>query len=141
MLAISAPDDPITAGFREGEQASGLIYGGTSGASPHVAGAAALLLQAHPDWTGADVHEAIRNGALVDEHVGNAPNDDFGYGKLRIHRSLFGQDPPAGSDPRISIDPVTAYAGVEVSIPIDVSDMDEPAASLVLDADLDYHCA
>ncbi|MBK9260583.1 MAG: S8 family serine peptidase [Polyangiaceae bacterium] len=138
ILAISAPDDPITAGFREGEQASGLIYGGTSGASPHVAGAAALLLQAHPDWTGADVHEAIRNGALVDEHVGQAPNDDFGYGKLRIHRSLFGQDPPAGSDPRISIDPVTAYAGVEVSIPIDVSDMDEPATSLVLDADLEY---
>ncbi|MFF2876379.1 S8 family serine peptidase [Gottfriedia sp. NPDC057991] len=39
-------------------------YSGTSMATPHVAGIAALILQAHPDYTPADVKEALMNTAV-----------------------------------------------------------------------------
>jgi subtilisin family serine protease len=138
VLWISAPDDPITSGYRPGDEARYIIYGGTSGASPHVAGAAALLLQADPARTGVDVREAIRGGALADAAVGEAPNDDYGHGKLRVYRSLYGEDPPGGGPPTIAAAPVVATIGEEAAIPVDASDPDEPAAGLVIEADQDY---
>jgi len=53
---------------------------GTSMATPHVAGAAALLLQAHPDWTPTEVKMALRNTAL---DLGYDVNTQ-GYGRLRV---------------------------------------------------------
>lgn len=139
ILSIAAPDDPITAGIHEDGSPGGyIVYGGTSGASPHVAGVAALLLQANPNRTGLDVRAAIRAGALADDVVGAAPNDDYGYGKLRAYRSLFGSDPPGGSAPAIAIAPAKAVVREEIAVPIEVTDPDEPAEALVLDVDRDY---
>jgi subtilisin family serine protease len=138
ILWISAPDDPITSNYVEGTQAPYVVYGGTSGASPHVAGAAALLTQADPARTGRDVRDAIRHGALVDDVVGAAPNEDYGYGKLRIHRSLFGEDPPGGSAPFVRIPRASAEAHGEAAVPIDAFDADEPAEALILELDRDY---
>jgi MYXO-CTERM domain-containing protein len=138
ILSISAPDNPVTASFRETEQAIYGIYGGTSGASPHVAAAATLILQAHPEFDGGDVRQAIRDGALVDGAVGQAPNGDFGYGKLRVYRSIYGTEPPGGAPPTISTQAIEVAPGVEAVAVITVSDPDEGASGLVVQVDVEY---
>jgi hypothetical protein len=50
--------------------------GGTSAATPLVAGAAALLLQKHPDWSPIQVRDALRATASQSD----TPNNDYGWG-------------------------------------------------------------
>ncbi|MEE1758653.1 S8 family serine peptidase [Streptomyces sp. SP18BB07] len=52
---------------------------GTSMATPHVAGAAALVAQAHPDWTGRQIKEALATTAKT-----NADNSVFEQGNGRV---------------------------------------------------------
>ena len=56
--------------------------GGTSMASPVVAGTAALFLQKCKNATYADFKSAIQNTATADIHTGVTPNFAYGYGKL-----------------------------------------------------------
>lgn len=138
ILWISAPDDPISGGYFEGKQAPYIVYGGTSGASPHVAGAAALLVQADPKRTGREVRDALKAGAFVDDAVGAVPNEDYGYGKLRIYKSLFGKDAPGGSAPIVKAPRASAEAGTEAAVALEVFDADEASEGLVLELDRDY---
>ncbi|MPY58926.1 S8 family serine peptidase [Streptomyces spongiae] len=82
---ITAPGVNITAA-----RASGTAMGtplddnytaanGTSMATPHVAGAAALVAQAHPDWTGEQIKEALASTAKT-----NADNSVFAQGDGRV---------------------------------------------------------
>ncbi|WP_437672110.1 S8 family serine peptidase [Sorangium sp. So ce131] len=132
ILWVTAPDDPISA--KVGGNLA--IFGGTSGASPHVAGAAALLLQANPMWSGDDVKQAIARGALFEGD--KAPDDDIGWGKLRIYQSLYGEPPPGGSAPSVWVPRVQATVGEEAELAIHASDGDEPASALLLDVDREY---
>jgi subtilisin family serine protease len=59
-------------------------FGGTSAAGPHVAGAVALLIHAVPNTPSADIIDALLGSAQQDGDTGNAPNPDWGFGKLRI---------------------------------------------------------
>ncbi len=65
---------------------------GTSMASPHVAGAGALLRALHPDWSPSDIHSALvttakREGTRED---GNTPwgPDDVGTGRVALERAV-----------------------------------------------------
>ncbi|WP_328501234.1 S8 family serine peptidase [Streptomyces sp. NBC_00457] len=82
---ITAPGVAITAA-----RASGTSMGtplddnytaanGTSMATPHVAGAAALVAQAHPDWTGEQIKQALASTAKT-----NADNSVFEQGDGRV---------------------------------------------------------
>lgn len=59
---------------------------GTSMASPHVAGTAALLLQAHPEWNVDDVKAALMNTAeeLKDANGNVYPHNTQGAGSIRV---------------------------------------------------------
>ena len=64
-------------------------FGGTSGAGPHVAGAAAIAWQAMPGATAAQVAGWLIAGARRDAFTGpDLPTDAWGYGKLDIPAML-----------------------------------------------------
>lgn len=63
--------------------------GGTSMASPAVAGIAALYLQRHPDAGWKEVKQAIINTAKVDSFTGAVPNNIYGYGKVQACAAML----------------------------------------------------
>ncbi|WP_225854351.1 S8 family peptidase [Micromonospora sp. ALFpr18c] len=70
---------------------------GTSMASPHVAGAAALLAQRHPDWTGEKIKAALVGAA--DPLTGIDPYG-IGAGRLNAARALGG---PTSDQPVVNL--------------------------------------
>ncbi|WP_199441102.1 S8 family peptidase [Umezawaea beigongshangensis] len=59
---VSAPGDTIVSAH-VGTGDSGVSMGGTSMAAPHVAGIAALVREAHPEWTPEEVKASVMNTA------------------------------------------------------------------------------
>ncbi len=58
------------------------INGGTSMASPVIAGIAALYLEKCPNATMSEIKNAITTTATQDVYTGTVPNTGFGYGKV-----------------------------------------------------------
>ncbi|MFG1679637.1 S8 family serine peptidase [Nonomuraea sp. NPDC049269] len=83
---VTAPGVNIVAAAAAGT-ASGLhrALSGTSMASPHVAGAAAILAQRHPDWTGAQLKAALIGSAAPAQGV---PLYRQGAGLIDLVRAL-----------------------------------------------------
>lgn len=87
------------------------FYAGTSMATPHVAGSAAVVIEQHPDWTAADVRSAIVNtatrGVLKDAVTGRTVVDNpnvVGAGLENLHHAVMA---------KISLDPVSlSFGGV-----------------------------
>ncbi|WP_082697163.1 S8 family peptidase [Kocuria rosea] len=81
---IAAPGQAILSA-NSGASSSDMQYismSGTSMASPHVAGAVALMLQASPTLTQREVINRLVGAARDDNFTGNVPNNDWGAGKL-----------------------------------------------------------
>lgn len=106
---IAAPDDPLAAlatspvlDFPAGHSSGFTMFGGTSGAGPHVAATAVLLHAQHPEWD-ADALEARLFDATVRDalapDLGALPNDGWGHGKLLLHQTLFDTPPPTNAPP------------------------------------------
>ncbi len=77
---------------------------GTSMATPHVAGAAALLAQAHPDWTATELKDALVSAAVPGDYT---PFQQ-GSGRVDVARALNqGVRGPAVADFGRVLDPAT----------------------------------
>ncbi|HVA97303.1 MAG TPA: S8/S53 family peptidase, partial [Bacteroidia bacterium] len=78
-------------GYKIGLGSKHMRNGGTSSASPVVAGAAALYLERYPNSTNIQVRDAIINCAKKDNFTGySLPNYTWGYGKLNAFGALTG---------------------------------------------------
>lgn len=110
---IAAPGVNILAqGYTDGVtgEARHLGYGqasGTSMASPHVAGAAVLLRQAHPDWSVAMIKSALMSTAkYMDIYLANGTTPaqplDMGAGRLDLTKA---------TDPGVILDPPSLSFG------------------------------
>lgn len=64
------------------------VNGGTSMASPVVAGTVALYLQKCPNASFAEIKNAITSTAKQDSYTGSVPNIGFGYGKVDAFAAL-----------------------------------------------------
>ncbi|MGW3509195.1 S8 family serine peptidase [Streptomyces sp. NPDC000994] len=101
---ISAPGSDIVAARAEGTLADSAVnaryasLSGTSMATPHVAGAAALLRQQHPDWSGQQLKAALIGSAAP---VRGTTVDETGAGLV---------DVPAASAAQITAEPATLAA-------------------------------
>ena len=59
-------------------------YNGTSLSTPLVAGAAALIIQSHPEWSAMEV----RNAIMMTASQNDEPDNDFGYGILDTWQAI-----------------------------------------------------
>jgi hypothetical protein len=69
-----------------------MAIAGTSMSSPHVAGAAALVVDSHPDWSPAEVKSALMTSSVqaVVKEDGITPADpfDMGAGRIQVDRAV-----------------------------------------------------
>ena len=89
---------------------------GTSAAAPHAAAAAALMLQANPSLTNAQIIQALQNGAQpMSARATSAAQYDFddGHGFLDVN-AAFSQLPAAA--PTITVSPTTITVGASATL-------------------------
>jgi subtilisin family serine protease len=95
---------------------SGATYGveeftGTSSSCPHVAGAAALIWQANPQFTRQEVVDFILNNAI--DLAPSGPDTGYGYGRLQLPPPDASSPPPrptATPMPESGMEPTTTPA-------------------------------
>jgi hypothetical protein len=79
---------------------------GTSAAAPHLAAGAALMLQANPALTAADIRTALQKGTQA--MGAPSPDYDSGYGFVEVSVALAELPPPT---PVVRLTPNTIYVG------------------------------
>ncbi len=138
---ITAPDNPWVAaeyapGVDKAPYGAFRVFGGTSGASPHVTGTAALLAQAgiHGDAA----RDAIRAGAASDAVTGTTPNKNYGYGRLDTAAALGVK--ASGATPTITLTstPATPTTDDKVTLTPAVTSGDGSTTGLQVKWDDDY---
>ncbi len=83
---ISAPGASVNSSLPGGSYGT---MSGTSMATPHVAGAIAILYQKNPQLTFTDVYNLLLDYARRPSHGAPYPNNTYGWGILNVYQSLL----------------------------------------------------
>lgn len=95
-LELTAPGVNILSAS-PGRGAPYKTHQGTSMAAPYVAGAAALVMAQHPDWTAEEVMEHLTRA--VDDRGQPGWDPGYGYGEINLFKAAFAEDLPAEPSP------------------------------------------
>jgi subtilisin family serine protease len=109
-LADSGQTDTSTVAACQND-ASYLNFFGTSAATPHAAGVAALLLQANPSLTPAQIYTALQ--ATASPMGSGTPNYDSGYGFIQAEAALASLPP---GEPSITVSPAMIALGSSATL-------------------------
>jgi hypothetical protein len=143
QLSFVAPTDMLS-GYPLLKYAGGYImFGGTSGASPHITGSAALMFQAMPDLEYMEPNDLFLAGLSTDVELGVLPNFTWGEGILNSWAAVFpGKVTSKPASPtQLALDvPSTVVTSTPFVVSFDVVDQGgvSEALDLTIRVDLGY---
>ncbi|MFQ5593351.1 MAG: S8 family serine peptidase [Anaerolineae bacterium] len=116
-ISVASPGVSILSSTRGGGYQA---WSGTSMASPHVAGLAALIKSIHPNWTNAQIREAIESSAV---DFGTPGWDAiYGWGRIDIFNALSSDAPTPTDTPTPTPTPTATPVGESILLP----DLEQP---------------
>ena len=144
-MDITAPDDPFSpfpnwySGKFTGDklvEGAYMVFGGTSGAGPHVAGALALLMQLHPNKKVGEIEDMLLDNAHAEAYMGTLPDKAWGNGKVNAYKAIHGQLPPNNAPPAAAV----RFEKIEqYKVFLDASaSTDDTSETLMFRWDIDY---
>lgn len=95
-LGVSAPSEQLLGVSADGQV---VVWKGTSGAAPIVAGIAALVRAAHPELDAANVIERLIATAKAPAGAGSLPDDQYGYGLVDAAAAVSASVPEVSANP------------------------------------------
>jgi type VII secretion-associated serine protease mycosin len=95
-IGISAPSEQLLGVSANGDL---VIWDGTSGAAPIVAGVAALVRSAHPELDAGNVINRLVKTATPSDRAKTVPSALYGYGLINAARAVTASVPPVSSNP------------------------------------------
>jgi len=128
---IGAPGYGIFAA-NMGSGSGGVSMSGTSMAAPHVAGVAALMVQAHPDWTPEAIKAAMMNTAV--DLVDDSSIPQMGAGRVDAFKAVSTSSFAVGDEDLVSISDYVLYNVDNVSFdrPVTIHNTDDEAHTYAL---------
>ncbi len=135
---IAAPGYNIFAAAM-GTGDEGVSFSGTSMSSPHVAGVAALMVQAHPDWTPEQIKAAMMNTAV--DLVDGTPIPRQGAGRVAAYQAVSTPVFAVGDADFVSISEMFATNEDEYTIEREVTLYNTDSMTHVFNVSWDYQGA
>lgn len=133
---LGAPGSSILSTVRGNGYSS---FNGTSMATPHVAGAAALLWQHNPSWSAAQVKDCLLDSV---DPTSAMNGRTLSGGRLNINNALACEgSEPTPTDGLLDIaDDVTVNVGEFVQVPVSLTNGTDGIASMAFSVDYDENC-